>query len=94
MSSAAILTGCWKKLTARGNAETERRQTAVVKSGRAAPQPFPFSSARPGSRMRVSGEEAGADSVSHAEIPRGVQTADVKETGAGALQTGAGPGHQ
>ena len=29
MSSAGILTGCWKKLTARGIAETERRQTAV-----------------------------------------------------------------
>ena len=42
MSSAGILTGCWKKLTARGIAETERRQTAVVKSGRVAPQPFPF----------------------------------------------------
>ena len=90
MSSAGILTGCWKKLTARGIAETERRQTAVVKCGRA----FPFSSARPGSRMRVSCEEAGADSVSHAEIQRGVQAADVKETGAGALQTDAGPGHQ
>ena len=51
----------------------------MVKSGRAAPQPFPFSSARPGNRMRVSGEEAGADSVSHAEIPRGVQAADVEK---------------
>ena len=30
MSSAGILTGCWKKLTARGIAETERRQTAVI----------------------------------------------------------------
>lgn len=94
MSSAGILTGCWKKLTARGIAETERRQTAVVKSGRAAPQPFPFSSARPGSRMRVSCGEVSVDSVSHPEIPRGVQAADVKETGAGALQTDAGPGHQ